>query len=213
MSLFQWYGLSIYWSYGALSIGRSVYNTVEKGGPGFREAVLTTQQLGAFYNLVGFGAAFAMVPLARRFGASWLHMACLALAGLAMLALPQIGPAGNAPIRLLDVLAMPGLARHAALLPVALGLGFGWASVMGNPYVILAGAIPAERTGVYMGIFNMMIVIPMLLAGLTFGWIYHVLLAGDSRNAISFAGVLMLAAAATMLRVRGGRRELRPAHA
>ena len=43
----------------------------------------------------------------------------------------------------------------------ALGLGIGWASIMGNPYIILASSIPPERTGVYMGIFNMMIVIPM----------------------------------------------------
>ncbi|HWU04154.1 MAG TPA: MFS transporter [Novosphingobium sp.] len=205
MSLFQWYGFSIYWSYAALSIGRSVYGTTDKGSALFRDAVLTTQQLGAFYNLVGFVAAFAMVPLARRLGASRLHMLCLALCGAVLLYLPSVGAQGGVAPAMFSALAMPELGRHLALLIPALGLGLGWASIMGNPYVILAGSIPPERTGVYMGIFNMMIVVPMLLNGLTFGWLYRHLLGGDSRHAIAFAGVLLLCAAATMLRVKSPR--------
>ena len=212
MSLFQWYGLSIYWSYGALSIGRSVFHTADKTSASFRDAVLTTQQLGAFYNMVGFVAAFAMVPVARRFGPSRAHLACLALAGLSLLALPAIGASTADVPHLFTVLAMPELGAHLPMLLVGLGLGFGWASVMGNPYVILAGSIPPERTGVYMGIFNMMIVIPMLINGLTFGWIYNHLLASDSRNAILFAGLLLLCAALTMIWVRDPAHAQGPAH-
>jgi maltose/moltooligosaccharide transporter len=210
MSLFQWYGFSIYWSYGALSISRSVYLTANKTSPAFREAVLTTQQLGAFYNLVGFGAAFAMVPLTRRLGPKQLHLFCLTLAGCAMLALPHIGPATGASPRFFAALAMPELGRHLLLLLPAVGLGLGWASIMGNPYVILAGSIPPERTGVYMGIFNMMIVIPMLLNAATFGLLYTTVLHGDSRNAISFAGLLLLCAAVTMIWVRNPPRGTHP---
>ena len=202
MSLFQWYGFFIYWYYVPLSLARSVYHTADKASPAFRSAVLMAQQLGAFYNFIGFAAALAMVPLARRLGAPRLHMACLAAAGLGMLALSGIdGTAGTAP-RLMVALAMPELGQHLALLAIAVTLGFGWASIMGNPYVILAGSIPPERTGVYMGIFNMMIVIPMLLNGVTFGWIYRHLLAGDPRHAMACAGGLLIAASLTMLRVR-----------
>ena len=209
MSLFQWYGLSIYWSYAALSIGRSVYGTADKTSNAFRDAVLTTQQLGALYNLIGFFAAFAMVPVARRFGAKQTHLVCLALAGLSMLCLPHVtGGSGDAP-GLFTALAMPELGRHLPLLVVAIGMGLGWASIMGNPYVILAGSIPPERTGVYMGIFNMMIVIPMLINGVTFGLLYNSVLAGDSRNAITFAGLLMLCAAVTMIWVKNPKREAR----
>ena len=213
MSLFQWYGFSIYWSYGALSIGRSVYNTADKTSPAFRDAVLNTQQLGAFYNLIGFIAAFAMVPVARRLGASLLHLICLALAGLSLLYLPHIGAdAGIAPA-LFQTLAMPELGRHLALLIPAVGLGLGWASIMGNPYVILAGSIPAERTGVYMGIFNMMIVIPMLINGLTFGPIYRHLLGNDPRHALGFAGVLLLCAAVSMIWVKSPNKDNQASHA
>jgi maltose/moltooligosaccharide transporter len=202
MSLFQWYAFSVYWSYAALSIGRSVYQTADKTSAGFRDAVLTTQQLGAFYNLVGFAAAFAMVPVARKLGAARVHMACLALCGVCLLYLPLVGPtAGIAPAGF-ALLAMPELGRHLGLLIPALGLGLGWASIMGNPYVILAGSIPRERTGVYMGIFNMMIVIPMLINGLTFGWIYHGPLGGDPGRAMGFAGVLLICAAITMIWVK-----------
>jgi maltose/moltooligosaccharide transporter len=108
---------------------------------------------------------------------------------------------------LLTALAMPELGRHLPLLLVALGMGLGWASIMGNPYVILAGSIPPERTGVYMGIFNMMIVIPMLINGVTFGLLYNELLGGDSRNAISFAGILLICAAVTMIWVKNPTKE------
>ncbi len=101
----------------------------------------------------------------------------------------------------------------APLLLIAVLLGMCWASIMGNPYIILAGSIPPERTGVYMGIFNMMIVIPMLLNGLTFGWIYNHVLGADPRNALSFAGALLVMAAITMLRVRDPRRAAELVHA
>ncbi len=210
MSLFQWYGLSIYWSYGVLSIGRSIYDTTDKTSEAFRDAALTSGQLGALYNMIGFGAAFAMVPLARRIGPKRLHLICLAAAGLTLLYLPSItgGPAASGGLAaIFNALAMPHIAENLMLLVPAIGMGLGWASVMGNPYVILAGSIPPERTGVYMGIFNMMIVIPMLINALTFPLLYNGVLGGDSRNAISFAGVLLICAAITMIWVKDPQKE------
>lgn len=213
MSLFQWYALSIYWSYGALAIARSIFATSDKTSDAFRAAVLTSQQLGALYNLIGFFAAFAMIPVARRFGPKQVHLVCLALAGLGLLSLAGIGPARGAAPALFTALAMPELGRHLALLVPAFGLGLGWASIMGNPYVILAGSIPPERTGVYMGIFNMMIVIPMLINGITFGPIYHGLLGSDARSAVALAGILLLCAAVTMVWVRNPAKQCRAAPA
>ncbi len=211
MSLFQWYGFSIYWSYVALSIGRSIFNTTDKQSAAFVDAGLTAGQLGAVYNLIGFFAALAMVPLSRRFGPKRLHMVALAAVGLSMLYLPTItgGPeAAGAMKGLFDMMAMPQIGQNMALLIPAIGLGLGWASIMGNPYIILAGSIPPERTGVYMGIFNMMIVIPMLINAVTFPLIYTYVLNGDSRNALMFAGVLLLCAAVTMIWVKDPHKEV-----
>jgi maltose/moltooligosaccharide transporter len=57
------------------------------------------------------------------------------------------------------MLALPGLTSKALLFIPMIGVGLGWASIMGNPYVMLAGSVPPEGTGVYMGIFNMFIVV------------------------------------------------------
>ena len=186
MSLFQWYGMWAYWSYVIYAIGRSVYNTDAPASSGFHQAVLTNGQMAAFYNGVGFIAAFAMVPLARRIGAGPLHAACLALAGIGMLWLPYVHD-------------------RALLFVPAIGVGIGWASIMGKPYVILAGTIPPERTGVYMGIFNMMIVVPMMLFAVTFPLYYSPWLGNDPRHVLTMAGILLLLAAASVLRVREGR--------
>jgi maltose/moltooligosaccharide transporter len=97
---------------------------------------------------------------------------------------------------------LPQISEKWMLFIPAVGVGLAWASIMGNPYVILAGAVPPERTGVYMGIFNMMIVIPMLLIPLTMPLYYKSLLGSDPRNLISLAGVLLICAAAAVLWVR-----------
>jgi maltose/moltooligosaccharide transporter len=183
MSLFQWYAMAAYWAYVIYAIGRSVYGTDVPTSSGFHSAVLTNGEMAAFYNGVAFVAAFAMVPLARRLGAATLHALCLVVAGAGMLWLPHV-------------------TDKAMLFLPAIGIGLGWASIMGNPYVILAGSIPPERTGVYMGIFNMMIVIPMLLLAATLPFIYQPLLDGDPRNVLSLCGVLMFAAAAAVWSVR-----------
>jgi maltose/moltooligosaccharide transporter len=86
-----------------------------------------------------------------------------------------------------------------------LGIGLGWAGMMGNTYVMLADSIPPERNGIYMGIFNMFIVIPMLIETLTMPLIYDSLLGSDPRNALLLGGGLMIAGAIATLFVDAGR--------
>ena len=188
MSLFQWYAMAAYWGYVIYSIGRSVYGTADATSSGFHSAVLSNGEMAAFYNGIAFLAAFAMVPLAKRIGAGIVHAICLTLGGIGMLVLPEISD------------------KWLLFLP-AVGIGLAWGSIMGNPYIILAGSIPAERTGVYMGIFNMMIVIPMLLLAATLPFAYDTVLEGDPRNVLRLAGVLMVLAALSVLWVKEGWRQ------
>jgi maltose/moltooligosaccharide transporter len=183
MKLFQWYGMVCYWQYITYSIARSLFSTTDPGSVGFRDAALTNGQIGGFYNAMAFLAAFALVPFARRFGAQKMHAACLTAAGIGML-------------------AIPGISQKAWLFVPMIGIGLGWASIMGNPYVMLARSIPPERTGVYMGIFNMFIVIPMLIQSVTLPLYYKSLLGGDARNVIMLAGALLILAAVATLFVK-----------
>jgi maltose/moltooligosaccharide transporter len=74
--------------------------------------------------------------------------------------------------------------------------------MMGIPYLLVVGNIPKERYGVYMGIINMMIVVPMILQTVSFGYILKNFLGNDSGNAILFAGVLLLLAAVATLLIK-----------
>ena len=85
-----------------------------------------------------------------------------------------------------------------------IGVGLAWASMIGNPYVMLAGSIPPERVGVYMGIFNMFIVIPMMIQIFTLPLFYDAWLGGRPENVIRLAGALLICAAVAVLFVRLG---------
>lgn len=183
MKLFQWYAMMCYWQYMTYSIARSLFDTTDVKSEGFRDAVLVNGQVGGFYNAVAFVAALAMVPFTRKYGPGRVHALCLTAAGIAMLSIPQID-------------------TQAMLFVPMLGIGLAWASIMGNPYVMLASSIPPERTGVYMGIFNMFIVIPMLIQGVTLPLIYKNLLGSEPRHVLMLAGVLMILAALATLRVK-----------
>lgn len=77
--------------------------------------------------------------------------------------------------------------------------------MMGIPYLLVVDKIPKERYGVYMGIINMMIVLPMLIQTLTFGFIYKKFLGHDPGNALTFAGVFLVIAALLTLLIKGGK--------
>lgn len=184
--LCQWYAMFAYWQYITFAVGRSLYDTSDPSSAAFREATLTTQQAGALYNFIAFLGALALIPVVRKIGARSAHAVCLTASGVAMLMIPQV----ETPV---------------ALFALMLGIGIGWAGMMGNTYVMLADSIPAERNGIYMGIFNMFIVIPMLIQTLTMPLFYEPLLGGDPRNVLLLGGGLMILGAIATLFVDAGR--------
>jgi maltose/moltooligosaccharide transporter len=188
---FQWYAMFAFWQFVVFAIARSLFDTADSSSAAFRQAALVNGQAGAFYNFIAFIAAFAMVRVVRRLGAKPVHALCLVASGTAMISLPATG-------------------SQVALFVPMIGIGLGWASMMGNPYIMLADSIPPARTGIYMGIFNMFIVIPMLIESLTMPLIYRPLLGGDPRNVLILAGVMMIAAAAATMLVRDARPRVSP---
>ena len=192
--LCQWYAMFAYWQYITFAVGRSIYDTSDPSSAAFRDATLTTQQAGALYNFIAFLGALLLIPIVRKLGARLVHAICLTASGAAML-------------------LIPGVETPAALFVLMLGIGIGWAGMMGNTYVMLADVIPPERNGIYMGIFNMFIVIPMLIQTLTMPLFYEPLLGSDPRNVLLLGGVLMLVGAVATMFVDAGRpvpKSLRP---
>ena len=121
--LCQWYAMFCYWQYITFAVGRTIYDTADPASAAFREATLTTQQAGALYNFMAFLGALALIPVVKRLGARHTHAVCLAASGAAMLLIPSA-------------------ATPLALFALMLGIGIGWAGMMGNTYVMLADCIP-----------------------------------------------------------------------
>lgn len=171
--LFQWYALFCYWQNSSKSIALSVWHTTpEKDMHLYGEAVSWTGLVNGWYNVVTFLCAFSLVYFAKKYSPKLVHFSCLSLAAIGFLIFPHIE-------------------NKYLLFPVITGFGIGWASMMGIPYLMIVSNIPKERYGVYMGIINMMIVIPMLIQTVTFGFIMKHVLNNDPRSAITFAGVLL----------------------
>ena len=82
------------------------------------------------------------------------------------------------------------------------GVGIAWASILSMPYAMLSGSIPAQKIGIYMGIFNFFIVLPEIIASLSFGWIMQNWLNNDRLLAVMTGGILMILAALLSLRVK-----------
>jgi maltose/moltooligosaccharide transporter len=183
--LFQWYAMFIYWQFVSVSVGESVFNAAP-GTPGYEEAAAWTGLMNGTYNFVTMLSALFLLPLCVRYGGKRVHAGALALAAISLAALSQVTN------------------QLVTLIPM-IGLGICWASMVGVPYLMVASMVPRERTGVYMGILNMMIVVPMLIQTVTFGLIFENFLDSEGTQAIMLAGALLGCAAVAMLWVNAPR--------
>ena len=182
--LFQWYALFCYWQNAAKSIAQSVWKTSPTDNKSlFEEAVGWTGLVNGWYNIITFLSAFALVGWAKKYGAKKVHFICLMLAATGLLFFPHIEN------------------KFLLFVPM-IGFGIAWASMMGVPYLLVVNEIPKERYGVYMGIINMMIVVPMIFQTLSFGYVSKYVLNNNAGAAISFAGILLILAALATLRIK-----------
>ena len=73
-----------------------------------------------------------------------------------------------------------------------MGVGIAWAAILAMPYTILAGALPANKTGIYLGIFNFTIAAPQIVSGIFTGWILSSVFDNQAINIIMLAGISMV---------------------
>jgi maltose/moltooligosaccharide transporter len=92
------------------------------------------------------------------------------------------------------------------LIPM-IGVGIAWAAILAMPYAMLAGSLPADKTGIYMGIFNFTIAAPQIISALTAGLILKYVFDNVAINIIVLAGVLMLCAAISVFFVKETERQ------
>jgi maltose/moltooligosaccharide transporter len=198
VQFFTWFALPCMWQFFGITVARHIYGASDPHSPDaavrarFQEGTEWGGLCFAVYNVVCFLVAFLLPFLARKLGRKGVHIIALLCGGLGLLSVYFADGPGD---------------KYLLWLSMA-GVGVAWASILSMPYVILSGSVPPHRMGVYMGVFNLFIVIPqVVMSFLTPYLILHVL-GPDPLNVVLLGGLSMLLAAASVVIVRD---EPRPA--
>jgi maltose/moltooligosaccharide transporter len=183
VQFFTWFALPCMWQFFTLAIARHVFLAPDETSPRFAEAVEWGGLCFAVYNVVCFLIAFLLPWLARKTSRKTVHIIALVCGGIGLISVFLI----TSPWMLFLSMA---------------GVGLAWSSILSMPYVMLSTAVPPARMGVYMGVFNLFIVIPQIVMSLIVPNIFDSVLVGDPRNAVVLGGISLLIAAVTVLGVR-----------
>ena len=173
VQFFSWSALFVMWVNTSNAVAANVFNTTDAQSNAFQDAGNWVGVMFAVYNGVSALAAFILPVIARKTNRKLLHMLCLVIGGISLASIMFI------------------TTKSMLLLPM-IGVGIAWASILTVPYAILAGALPAEKMGYYMGVFNFFVVIPQIIAGLILGPITAKFLGGHAVYALALGGVCMI---------------------
>ncbi len=176
-----WPGLFLMWFYYGTGVAVDIFGGNAKGSEGSKELLQFSQGLefanttSAILNLVTFLFSFAIPFVVGKIGNKFTHTVCLVIGGIGLISVNFI----QEPSLLFLSMSMVGIA---------------WASILSMPYTMLAGSIPTAKMGIYMGIFNFFIVLPEIIASLTFGKIMSNYLNNDRLVAVMIGGFLLITA-------------------
>ncbi|WFL76399.1 MFS transporter [Altererythrobacter arenosus] len=183
VQFFSWSALFIMWINTTPVVTQYVFGSSNTTSAAYNEGANWVNVLFTVYNGVAAIAALALLPwMSRKFGQVMTHSICLSLGAIGFL--------------------MFFLVRDAQTLLVAeIGIGIAWASILAMPYAILASNLPQAKLGIYMGLFNIFIVVPQLLVATVMGQIMLWLFPGEPVWTMLFAAASWIIAAIAMLRV------------
>jgi maltose/moltooligosaccharide transporter len=173
VQFFSWFALFAMWIYTTPAVTRHIYGTDDPTSQLYNQGADWVGVLMSVYN--GFAAimAFFIIWLAKKTNRKSIHLLSLVVGGISFISFYFIKD--------------PQL-----LLLSELGIGLAWASILAMPYAILTGSLPAEKMGVYMGIFNFFIVIPQITAAAILGFFVKNLFGGEAIYALILGGFSMI---------------------
>ena len=175
VQFFSWFALFAMWIYTTPAVTHHIYGATDPSSELYNKGADWVGVLMAVYN--GFAAvmAFVIMWIAKLTNRKTVHMISLIIGGISFASF--------------YVIKDPNL-----LLVSELGIGLAWASILAMPYAILAGSLPAEKMGVYMGIFNFFIVIPQITAAAILGFFVKNIVGGEAIYALLLGGASMIIA-------------------
>ncbi len=183
VNFLTWPGLFLMWFYYSTGVAAEIFGGDPKGSSDvYTKGLEYANTTSAILNLVTFAFSFSLPFWVKKLGKKYTHTVCLLLGGVGLIAVNHI--------------------HEPAFLYIAMGLvGIAWASILSMPYSMLAGCLPAEKMGIYMGIFNFFIVLPEIIASLFFGKIMTSFLHNDRLLAVQVGGGLLCFAAVVCMLV------------
>jgi maltose/moltooligosaccharide transporter len=184
VQFFSWFGLFGLWVFATPAIAEHIYGLDPNNSQSsaYQNAGDWVGILFGVYNGVSAIFAFFLPAIAKKVGRKKTHSISLIIGALGFL----------------SIYIMP---NENWLILSMFGIGIAWASILAMPYAILAGAIPPQKMGVYMGIFNFFIVIPQIINALIGGPIVKYFYNGQPIYALVTSGVAFLIAALLVLKV------------
>ncbi len=182
VQFFSWFAMFAMWNYLTPAVAAVQFGSSDPLSAAYNAGANWADVLSGAYS--GFAVlAAAVIPLmVRRAGLRWSHLINLALAALGLISFVWIH---NPDWLLLSML----------------GVGFGWASILSLPYTLLADNLPAEKMGVYMGMFNFFITLPQILGASVLGVLVHAVFRNQPVYGLVLGGISLLIAGLCTLRV------------
>jgi len=171
-----WPGLFLMWFYYTPSVANYIFKATSTSDPNYTSGVEFANMTYSIENLVTFLFSFTLPFWVGFLGKRNTHIVCLFIGALGLFSFQYV----HNPNYLFLTMGMVGIA---------------WASILSMPYSLLAGTLPPQKMGFYMGVFNFFIVIPEILASLFFGWILKNWLDNNMMLGVVTGGILMALAA------------------
>ena len=183
VQFFSWSALFIMWIYTTPVVAQYFFHSADPASTAYQDAGNQVGELFAVYNGVAAVAALTLLPwLARRIGKARTHMICLICGAVAYASFLFIRD-------------------PQWLILTEVGVGIAWASILAMPYAILASNLPQRKLGIYMGLFNIFVVVPQLLVATVMGSIMKAAFPDQPIWTMAFAAVVLVLAALAMTRV------------
>ena len=186
VQFFTWAAFMVMWVYFTPGIASGVFHATP-GTAAYETAANWGSSCFGIYNGVAFVFAFVLLWLTTKFSAKAIHIACLTVGGLGL---------GSLGLTLLGV----QFTQMGLIFPM-ICIGIAWSSILSMPYAMLSNALPADKMGFYMGVFNFFIVIPQICVNLFFRPFMKYVLGGSAIAAVGVGGLFLFVAALFTLRV------------
>jgi len=217
VQFFSWFALFIMWTYFPAAIAQNTWGV----GVEWYDGAYITQMGGvpahiaaakgaagdwvgilyAGYSLFAVLFSLVMAKLANLFGRKFVYSISLLAGGLGYLSFVLFTDPTMTHVNLLITQVEIPKGALGLMIPM-LGVGIAWAAILAMPYAILAGALPANKTGVYMGIFNFTIAAPQIISGLIAGWILGSVFQNQAVYIVMLAGAAMVLGALSVWLVK-----------